>query len=84
MKRTVLVCSVALLGACAQASLEEQNQPAACGGPIVTFPYTNAEEYRDTAIKADDYCAQKFEADAQPTGDYSDGGGEAMFLCTTK
>jgi hypothetical protein len=60
------------------------NQPAAGGGPIVSFPYANTQEYRDAAIKADGYCAHKFEADAQPTGVYSDSGGEAMFLCTTK
>jgi hypothetical protein len=84
MKRIALVCSLGLLGACAQANLEEQNQPAAGGGPVVGFPYTDAQEYRDAAMKADEYCAEKYEADAQPTGDYSDGGGEAMFLCTTR
>jgi hypothetical protein len=82
MKRIALVYSVGLLCACAQASLEEQTQPAA--GPMVSFPYTNAQEYRAAAIKADDYCAQKYDADAQPTGAYSDGGGEAMYLCTTR
>ena len=85
MKRTALVCSVGLLGACTQASLEEQHQPAVGNGPMVTFPYTNAEEYRDAAVKADDLCAQQYGgADAHPTGDFSEGGGEAIFICVTK
>lgn len=83
-RRTAMVCSVGLLGACAHADIEEQQSPAAGGGPMVSYPYTNAQEYRDAAVKADDYCAQRYEADAQPTVDYSDGGGEAVFLCTTR
>jgi hypothetical protein len=83
VRRTTLVCSVGLLGACAHADIEEQQQPAG-GGPTVSYPYANAQEYRDASVKADDYCAQRYKADAQPAADYSDTGGEATFLCITK
>jgi hypothetical protein len=79
-----LVCSVGLLGACAPADIEEQQQPAAGAGPTVSYPYANAQEYRDASIKADDYCAQRYSADAHPTGDFSEGGGEATFICIAK
>jgi hypothetical protein len=82
MKRIALVCSVGLLGACAQANLEEQNQPAA--GPTVSLPYSNLQGYRDAAVEADDYCAEHYGADAHPTGDYSPSGGEAVFICVSK
>jgi hypothetical protein len=84
MRRTALVCSVGLLGACVHADIEEQQQPAAGAGPTVTYPYASAQEYRDAAVKADDYCAQRYNADAHPAGDFSEGGGEATFICIAK
>jgi hypothetical protein len=84
MRRIALVCSVGLLGACAHADVEQQHQPAAGSGPTVSFPYANAEEYRDASVKADDYCAQRYKADAYPAADYTETGGEATFVCVTK
>jgi hypothetical protein len=83
MRHTALVCSVGLLGACAHAAIEEQQHPAA-GGPTVSYPYTDAQGYRDAAVKADDYCAQWYKADAHPAADYSETGGDATFICITK
>jgi hypothetical protein len=84
MRCTALACSVGLLGACAHPGIEEQQQPAAGAGPTVSYPYANAQEYRDAEVRADDYCAQRYKADAHPAVDYSDTGGEATFLCITK
>jgi putative hemolysin len=79
MKRFVLLCACSLLTGCVHPDIEEQNAPAA--GRSVSYPYVNLQEYRDAAAKADDYCAQRYGADAQPTGDYNASGGEAVFVC---
>jgi hypothetical protein len=80
MKYAVLLCAAGLLSGC----VSDRAGPyggSAGASRTVSIHYSTPRQYRDAAVQAEAYCAQRFNARAQPTGGYLGSGGDATFTC---
>jgi hypothetical protein len=70
-----LAASVLALPACATRQVDTTP-------PTVTYAYNNESDYRDIEGRADQYCADKYNANAVVVGQVAtDGGYKATFAC---
>lgn len=80
MRCAVLFCAVGLLSGCVSDSNGSYQRPAD-PSRTVSIHYSTPGQYRNAARQADAYCAERFNARAQPTGGYMGSGGDATFSC---
>jgi hypothetical protein len=77
MKGLLFLCAAAMLAACSSDHLERTS----ASPPTVTYRPQTEQDYQRAKDEADDYCSDKYDADAQASDLWPTAGGEVTFTC---